>query len=43
MKLICKKCGYVKESEIHLEICPMCKSPMQIIKKLFKLKILKTT
>jgi len=32
MKLICKKCGYVTEAEVHLQICPVCKSPMQIIK-----------
>ncbi len=32
MKLICKKCGYMTEAEIHLQICPVCKSPMQVVK-----------
>jgi Zn finger protein HypA/HybF involved in hydrogenase expression len=32
MKLICRKCGYVTQAEVHLQICPICKSTMQIIK-----------
>jgi len=33
MKLICRKCGYATQAEVHLQICPICKSTMQIIKK----------
>ncbi len=32
MKLICRKCGYATQAEVHLQICPICKSTMQIIK-----------
>jgi rubrerythrin len=38
MKLICKKCGYATQAEVHLQICPICKAPMQIIKNLEFLK-----
>lgn len=30
---VCSKCGYKTEAEVHIQICPKCKGPLQIVKK----------